>query len=138
MPIRHLLLTVVLGLLALNGLAYGAFYLFSPAAGLGEFGYDTTLEAEAGALHLVSLAGITLLGFAGFALLAIRYIARGVRAGLGVAHVLGGIYLGLGAYAVSAQLWVDALIYGGFGLLVTLLAAIGWQSMPPTRSGARQ
>ncbi len=124
-------LVAVLALLALNAFAYGAFYLLSPGEGVGEFGYDTSGPVEQGALHLVSMVGAGLLGFMGFALLAIALVLRGERSGLAVALVLGATYLGIGIFMALNQLWVDALIYGGFGAAVGLLAGILWKPMRP-------
>ncbi len=117
-------LVAVLALLALNALAYGAFYLADPAGGLREFGLDAAAGMGPGALHLVSMVGIGLLGFAGFAVLAIVRLLRGDRSGVGVALVLGAVYLALGGYFAFSRNAVDALIYGGFGVLVTVLAGV--------------
>jgi hypothetical protein len=122
-------LIAMLALLALNAVAYGAFFVFSPEAGLGELAYDRPPATDHGAFFLVRLVGVGLLGAAGFALLAIRLVLRGEWAGPAVSLMLGATYLAVGACAVVSQLWVDAAIYGGFGVLVALLSAFAWRSI---------
>ena len=116
-------LLAVLSLLVLNALAYGCWFIVSPQEGFGEFG-RLPEQAGAGALYLVGLVGIAMLGAAAFALLAMYLLIRGRPGGLPVAVVLGACYLGIGLFALLNGMPVDAMIYGGFGLLVAALAAV--------------
>ena len=121
----------ILVLVALNALAYGTSFVISPEQGLGEFGYDTSGTIDDGAIFLVSLVGIGMLGFMGFAILAIVLLLKRNRNGLAVTLVLGGTYLAIGIYWFSNQVWMDAMIYGGFGALISLLSGLLWKSMAP-------
>ena len=122
-------LVLVLGVLALNALAYGCWFIAAPREGLGEFGYPTA-PVLSGALYLVGLVGVAMLGAAAFALLAIFLLMRGRPGGLAVSLVLGASYLGVGLYALLNGMTVDALIYGGFGVLVTALSVAMGMSGP--------
>lgn len=51
-------LLAVLGLLALNALAYGSWFIVSPHEGIEEFGQTA---ASAGTLYLVGLVGVAML-----------------------------------------------------------------------------
>lgn len=113
----------ILSLLALNALAYGAWFITSPLQGLGEFG-PAIAPAAAGALYLVSLVGMAMLGAAAIAVLAIYLLVRGRAEGFWMAGVLGVAYLGTGILALHNQLMVDAAIYGSFGVLVTVLTGL--------------
>ena len=126
-----ILLIAVLLLIALNAVLYGSYFLADPKAGLGEFGYDTSGTIDDAAKILVGLAGIGFIGFAAFSILAAWMVIKGDRAGLSVTIVLGGTYLLIGTYAMFNQLRVDAYIYGGFGITITLLAGTLWKFMAP-------
>lgn len=121
-------LIVILVLLALNALAYGVFFVTFPAEGLREFGFDSSGGTDDGAIFLIGMVGIGFLGCMSFAILAIALIFKRNRSGLAVTLVLGTIYLAIGIYTIANQLWVDALIYGGFGSLISLLAGLVWKS----------
>ena len=121
--LARLALLAVLGLLVLNALAYGCWFIASPHEGFGEFGQSPEPAGKA-ALYLVGLVGVVMLGAAAFALLAMYLLIRGRAGGLPVAVVLGICYLGVGLYALLNEMPVDALIYGGFGVLVTGLVAV--------------
>ncbi|NIP17879.1 MAG: hypothetical protein GWM87_06775 [Xanthomonadales bacterium] len=127
MRIVKFTLIAVLALLALNAVAYGLFFVVSPADGLREFAVSGAVPVTPGTLHLVSLAGIGFLGFAGFAVLAAALLLQGKGNGAGVAAVLGATYLAIGLHAISIGLRVDALIYGGFGVLTCLFSALLWR-----------
>lgn len=122
------ILIVVLVLLGLNALAYGSYFVFSPAAGLGEFGVDNVEEASRSAVFLVSLVGAGLLGTVGFAALAIFLLIGNSRTAFPVTLLLGVTYLGVGLVAVLHLFMVDAIIYGGFGLAICILCAWHWRA----------
>jgi hypothetical protein len=127
----------ILVLLAVNALAYGGFFFVSPADGLREFGYVQAGQAGEGAAVLVRILGVAMLGFAGFAVMAVFLLLRNSRSGLWVALILGVDYVFLGIAFAMHQIWTDALIYGGFGVLTWIAAGPLCWSRSPLRAESR-
>lgn len=125
------LLITALALLALNALSYGGYFVSAPWEARVEFGIQADAPVQAEALHLVRLAGVGLLSFFAFALLAIIRLARGKPGGLAITAVLAMTYLGIAAAAWIDGRDVDAAIYGGFGIVIAALAAWRQSVQPP-------
>lgn len=116
-------LTIFMGVLVVQALAYGVSFALDPAGGVDEFGYEVPPPEDALTVGLVSLVGVAMIGAAVLLVLAAGLIWRGVPTGAQVAMIVGGLYVLSGIQAYRAQWWWDAYFYGATGAALVLLPA---------------
>lgn len=119
-------LTLLIGLLVLQALAYGISFALNPEGGVGEFATKPTPGDEL-TVALVGLVGVGMIGFAALMILSVLLVWRRNPAGAYVAMILGGIYIAVGLCALRASWGWDAWFYGITGAsLIVLSAAVRW------------
>ena len=120
-------LTLLIGLLILQALAYGLGFLLDPASNAGEFGYEVAEPVDALTVALVRVVGISMIGAAALLALSVILVWRGVPAGTYIASVIGAIYIAVSLLAADAGSWWDAGFYGITGVaLVALSSVVRW------------
>ena len=125
-------LTLLIGLLVLQALAYGVGFALDPEANVGEFGYEAPDPLDQLTVELVRLVGISMLGSAALLGFSAILIGRAIPAGVYLAMIIGAIYVIIAFGAVDAEQWWDAGFYGITGVaLVALSAAARWLQTRP-------
>lgn len=125
------ILTLLMGILVLQALAYGLAFALDPESGVKEFGYEAPIVVEDLTVALVGLAGVGMIGTAALLVLSAILVWRANPAGAYVAMIVGGVYVLSGLCAFRAEWWWDANFYGGSGasLLVLGMAVRGLQAL---------
>ncbi len=117
-------LTVLIGVLVLQALAYGVSFAIAPAGGVNEFGYDKPAVVDDLTVALVGMIGVGMLGSAAFLTLAAILVWRANPAGAYVAMILGVVYILEGLCAFRAEWWWDARFFCVAGTTLVLLSAV--------------
>lgn len=121
------ILTLLIGLLVLQALAYGLSFALDPESGVKEFGYEAPVVVEGLTVGLVGLVGIAMVGAAALLGLSAILVWRANPAGAYVAMIVGGAYVLAGLCAFRAEWWWDAYFYSIMGAaLIVLSAAVRW------------
>jgi len=129
-------LTLLIGLMVLQALAYGISFALNPEGGVGEFATKPTVGDEL-TVALVGLVGVGMIGFAALMILSTILIWRGNPAGAWVVMILGGVYIAVSLCSHRAGWSWDANYYGMFGTaLIVLSAAVGWFLLRATSADA--
>lgn len=117
-------LTLLIGLLVLQALAYGIGFAFDPEGNAGEFGYEAPDPVDELTVELVRLVGISMIGGAALLAFSAILIWRAAPSGAYLAMIIGAIYVVVAFRAVNA--W-DAGFYGITGVaLIVLSGAARW------------
>lgn len=125
-------LTLLIGLLVLQALAYGIGFASDPAGNAGEFGYEAPDPVDELTVELVRLVGISMIGNAALLAFSAILIWRASPSGAYLAMIIGAIYVVVAFGAVNAGQWWDAGFYGITGVaLVVLSSAFRWLQARP-------
>lgn len=125
-------LTLLIGLLVLQALAYGIGFAVDPEGNAGAFGYEAPDPVDELTVELVRLVGISMIGGAVLLAFSAILIWRATPAGAYLAMIIGGIYVVVGLHAVNEQQWWDAGLYGITGVaLIVLAGATRWLQARP-------
>ena len=96
-------LTVLIGLLVLQALAYGLTFAIDPAGGVKEFGYEAPTVVEDLTVALVGLVGVGMVGAAALLVFSAILIWRKNPAGAYLAIIVGAVYVLSGFCSFRAE-----------------------------------
>ena len=132
------LLTVLIGLLVLQALAYGIGFVLDPAGNAGEFGLEVSEPVDELTAELVRLVGLAMIGSAVLLILAAVLIWRADPVGSFLAMIIGAFYVVVALQAGMAGSWWDAGFYGITGVALIVLAAAVLRLRSSATPGAKQ
>ena len=116
-------LTLLMGLLVLQAVAYGLTFALDPEAGVHEFASKPADGGDELAVALVGMVGVGMLGTAALLVLSAILVWRSNPAGTSIAMITGGVYVLAGLCAHRAAWEWDAWFYGLTGAALVILSA---------------